>query len=206
MGYIGNRYSERAADCYTSDILPMSYWTKAYLLNELESEYDLVEIRKIKLSKVPLEVLKNVFLVYDSWHHTGEYFKETSFYRLIEIEDAEDIDRIYENLKSEIEERKKNRKKKTAPKIEPMVKVRYQWIEWKGTRKYPKPYEYTDYGIQIGNWIYGYDSEAHFKKKNINSNGTIILKTYPRAPRGLGSYFKDIENQIPKSKKQKGGK
>lgn len=200
MGYIGNKYSERAKECYDSNILPMSQWTKRQLLEEIEFEYEIQEIYEIKLEKLPLEVLRNVFLVYDSWHHTGTYYKETKFYRLVEIDD---MDWVYKNLKSQIEERKKQ---KCTPQIEPMEKVYYRWIEWKGTRKYPKLQEYKDYGIKIGNWIYGYDSNGYFRKKNIYSNGVEILKGFFKAPRGYAEYFKDIEKQIPKSKKQKGGK
>lgn len=81
MGYIGNKMSERAYEAYESGEKQLSKWTKTAIINTVldysnDFEYD-------ELKKYSKDVLK-VFLTYSSWHHTGTYFNETSFYSLDE--------------------------------------------------------------------------------------------------------------------------
>lgn len=109
MGYIGNKMSERAYEAYESGEKPLSKWTKTAIINTVldyrnDFEYD-------ELNKYSKDVLRS-FLTYSSWHHTGSYFNETTFYSLDESFIENEKDYILKVLDEKAKELKKKKKKK----------------------------------------------------------------------------------------------
>lgn len=71
-----NGYSDRALDAMDNNSYPMNHWTKETLLDTIGDVYGDDIVRKINEKKVNFETLKNIFLDYDGWHHTGSYYNE----------------------------------------------------------------------------------------------------------------------------------
>ena len=88
MGYDGYSMSERARIAYDTGEKPLSKWTKAAIVEEIDrqlaEDYSPEEIGfdPAKLKALPLKALKELVLKYSSWHHTGAKYKKTGFYEV----------------------------------------------------------------------------------------------------------------------------
>ncbi len=191
MGYIGNKMSVRAYEAYESGERPLSKWTKTMIVNTVldyrdDFEYD-------ELNKYSKDVLK-CFLTYSSWHHTGSYFNETTFYSLDESFIENEKDYILKVLDEKVKELKKEKEEKKIQKVEEKLeKCHFIYTEFEGTRKHPKAVDRESYGIIKGNWIY-----TEFGKKSLNGKYIYKVKKFERAPRGTAAIFKNIEKRIKK--------
>ena len=177
--------SERAYEAYESGEKPLSKWTKTAIINTVldyrnDFEYD-------ELKKYSKDVLK-VFLTYSSWHHTGTYFNETSFYSLDESFIENEKNYIIQVLNEKVKELKKEKEEKKILKLQ---KCKFKYIEWAGTRKHPKAIEKESYGIIKGSWIYYKDG-----KKSLNGKYIHVVEIFERAPRGTAALFKQIEKDL----------
>ena len=163
-GYVGNRMSVRAANCYDENIKPMSQWTKQEIIEILETyDFSDKDFSLNDIKKVPAPALKHLFLSYDSWHHTGSYFNETSFYRfddeILDVLTKEEINATVQRIK---EESKKEKEKKSIEE-----KWKCEYLVWSGTRKHPKAEKKVSIGTIKGNWFYLPDGS----KKSVNAKG-----------------------------------
>ena len=94
----GHSYDNGVLSAYARGERPYSYWTKKALVEELSyvidhSDYtmhklytryftDKSEVKK-KLAKVPVKTFKNNTLKRTGTHKTGNYYQNTSFYRVL---------------------------------------------------------------------------------------------------------------------------
>lgn len=158
-GYINYSMSVRAANRYDENIKPLSKWTKTEIIEILESyDFQGKDFTINDLKKIPAPVLKNLFLIYDSWHHTSSYYNQTSFYSFDdEIFDALTKEEINATIK-----RFKEEKKKVTEET-----WKCEYLVWSGTRKHPKAEKRIAIGTIKGNWFY----LENGKKKSINANG-----------------------------------
>lgn len=78
-GYCGKSMSVRAKEAYERDEKPISYWDKYKIVSRIELHRP--EIAPA-CKKLLLSELKEMFLCYSGWHHTGEYFRQTDFYKI----------------------------------------------------------------------------------------------------------------------------
>lgn len=137
MAYINQSMSERAAEAYDRNSMPLSRWTKEKIIEEVNFVN-----KNININKMTLKLMKMLFLVQNGWHHTGKYFNKTNFYKInadyVENLTQEQIDLIVENDKKE----RKPREKKAKPsKIWAIV----SFTVWEGHyRNYKTPYVYTE--------------------------------------------------------------
>lgn len=71
--------SNNAVDAYENGEKPLSKWTKADIIAELQEEgvsNDILQTSK----KLSLAQLKEIFLYKSSWHHTSKMYNRTNFY------------------------------------------------------------------------------------------------------------------------------
>lgn len=191
MGYIGNKMSERAYEAYESGEKPLSKWTKTAIINTVLDYRD--DFGYDELKKYSKDALK-VFLIYSSWHHTGSYFNETSFYSLDESFIENEKNHIINVLEEKTQELKKEKEEKRLKKCDKKLeKCYFMYTEFEGTRKHPKAVEREAYGIIKGNWIY-----MESGKKSLNGKYIYKVKKFDRAPRGTAAIFKNIEKKIKK--------
>lgn len=172
MGYIGQKMSERAQAAYNNGEMPYSKWTKRAILSELEDRGLTVEDFK----KYSADTLRDYFLYYAAWHHTGKCFNETGFYGF-SVPDPIDFDELNEIDTKYKEERAKARAEKKEIKQE-IALITYG--EWTGTRKHMKLEEHTDYAIIVGNVAH----LAYGKTKRMSGSHIEVVETYKRCPRG----------------------
>lgn len=106
-GYDGNSMSNRARAAYDLGEKPMSKWTKDEIieavldyLDETEAE-TAISIDEIKA--LPAWLLRQEFLTYRSWHHTGALYNTTDFYGL----DFKALDLPLAHYQEKIEEHKR---------------------------------------------------------------------------------------------------
>lgn len=106
-GYDGQSMSNRARAAYDLGEKPMSKWTKDEIieaildyLDETEAE-TAISIDEIKA--LPAWLLRQEFLTYRSWHHTGALYNVTDFYGL----DFKALDLPLSHYQEKIEEHKK---------------------------------------------------------------------------------------------------
>lgn len=80
-GYYKNQMSNNAIWAYSQGEKPMYKWTKTSILEEIDNIF-LHAGKKVEIDfkRMTLEELKNNFLVWSSWHHTGKFYNETDFY------------------------------------------------------------------------------------------------------------------------------
>lgn len=186
MGYIGQKMSERAQKAYDSGEMPYSKWTKAVILDELE--YADLDVNLFK--KYSADTLRDYFLYYAAWHHTGKCFNETAFYGL-SVPDPIDFDKLNEIDAKYKEERAKARVEKKEVKQE-IALITYG--EWTGSRKHMKLEEHTDYAIIIGNVAH----LAYGKTKRMSGSHIEVVETYKRCPRGHKKDFDLIRKHLKK--------
>ena len=110
-GYVKNSMSKNALNAYVTGEKPLNKWTKKTILNEI---FEMAELKKINISaieKLKLNELKENFLKFSSWHHTGACFNKTEFYKIDEnsVDNAKEIiENVLKNRKREGGKAKKN--------------------------------------------------------------------------------------------------
>ena len=139
-GYCGWSMSNNALDCYDNNIRPKSTWTKAELLDEIKETYG--EAIRDRAKKHTLGFLRDSFLTYDSWHHTGKHYRCTDFYRFYDDISKTELDEILNTV--EVKEEKE---------IPVPFPAKATWLEWSGSRKHPKSHEVDGFGRIVGNFF-----------------------------------------------------
>lgn len=165
-GYNGFSMSNNAVAAYEDGEKPLSKWTKTDIFDAINEQEVELKCSIEKLKKLPAKVLKEVCLIYSSWHHTSNHYNKTDFYSL-------DIDRIENLTDDKIEELfsdyKADKKVESKPSEE---KWKCAFLEWSGSRKHPKATEVIEEGTVKGNWFYRKDGS----KKKTTANGFRFIK------------------------------
>lgn len=107
-GYKGHSMSNNAVAAYYSGEKPISKWTKQTILEEIEDNCDIEDSTLLLIKKLTLKELQSNFLSYASWHHTGKFYNQTTFYAL-DYEYVNNITR--DNIDIIINNRKKREKR-----------------------------------------------------------------------------------------------
>lgn len=117
-----------------------------------------------KLKKLQVKVLKEICLYKSSWHHISNHYNKTDFYSL-DIDQIEELtDEKINNMVAEY---------KTEKQLEPTEeRWKCAFLEWSGTRKYPKATEIIEIGIIKGNWFIRTDGS----KKKTTANGFKFIE------------------------------
>ena len=104
-GYKGQSMSVNATIAYSAGEKPLSKWTKTVILAEIESDFSELSKEKMNtIKKMTLAELRENFLDYTAYHHTGKFYNSTNFYQL----NAERVENIaVEEIKEIISRRKK---------------------------------------------------------------------------------------------------
>lgn len=168
-GYSGYSMSNNAVEAYYNGEKPLSKWTKAAILSELE-EMDLdLKFSITYLKKFPVKFLKDICLCESSWHHTSSYFNKTNFYsvavgRLEDISNAEELDELFLQYKNdEIKQEQ----------LQPEQEIwECEFLEWSGTRKHPNATKIVEVGVVKGEWFY----RKNGTKKKTSANGFRFIK------------------------------
>lgn len=98
-GYFGYSMSNNAVDAYENGEKPLSRWSKADIIREVEfqREEDGLLPYSFNLNNLTKNELSDIFLCYSSWHHISKVYNVTNFYRV-------DIDNVTEEtLRSVLE-------------------------------------------------------------------------------------------------------
>lgn len=165
-GYNGFSMSNNAVAAYKDGEKPLSKWTKTDIFDAINEQEVELKCSIEKLKKLPAKVLKEICLIYSSWHHTSNHYNKTDFYSL-------DIDRIENLTDDKIEELlsdyKADKKVESKPSEE---KWKCAFLEWSGSRKHPKATEVIEEGTVKGNWFYRKDGS----KKKTTANGFRFIK------------------------------
>lgn len=165
-GYKGYSMSNNAVIAYENGEKPLSKWSKAEIIEIINKKMNsgelTVKCNIEKLKKVPLKVLRELCLIYTSWHHTSSHYNMTNFYSI-------DISGI-EKLTDEMIDKAVSRYQKE--KDNPEEKWECSFLEWSGTRRHPKAIVKTEIGIVKGKWFYRADGS----KKKITANGFEFIR------------------------------
>jgi hypothetical protein len=166
-GYNGYSMSNRAVEAYSNGEKPLSKWTKAEIISAVsEIDSDKAEL----LKSVKALTLKEKVLYCSSWHHTSSRYNKTNFYRI----DEDFINGLTEEDIAEMTLENRNEKKKSKT-----YKGDIFYIEWSGTRNYPKAEEKCLSNVNIeerGAFYYVTDDAGtELLKKKIGSNGTRVV-------------------------------
>lgn len=104
-GYKGQSMSVNAVWAYDRGEKPLSKWTKLAILEEIENIFDeLPEEKEEMIKKMTLTELRENFLNYTAYHHTGKFYNSTNFYQI----NADRVENITaEEIKEIISRRKK---------------------------------------------------------------------------------------------------
>ncbi len=106
-GYDGKSMSNRARAAYDLGEKPMSKWTKDEIIEAILDYLDETEaataISVDEIKALPAWLLRQEFLTYRSWHHTGALYNVTDFYGL----DFKALDLPLAHYQEKIEEHKK---------------------------------------------------------------------------------------------------
>jgi hypothetical protein len=159
--------SNRAVEAYSNGEKPLSKWTKAEIISAVsEIDSDKAEL----LKSVKALTLKEKVLYCSSWHHTSSRYNKTNFYRI----DEDFINGLTEEDIAEMALENRNEKKKSKT-----YKGDIFYIEWSGTRNYPKAEEKCLSNVNIeerGAFYYVTDDAGtELLKKKIGSNGTRVV-------------------------------
>ena len=186
MGYINQSMSERAALAYQHGYKPLSKWTKADIIGNVVESGIWAED---ELKKYPKQVLADMFLKYQEWHHTSKMFNQTAFFGInlneAESHDVEALDRLLADYKAAAKENHKNAEQTIIEK----GFIRFE--EWEGSRNHPHLVESEAYALIIGSVAYTADG-----RKDLNGSHILSVKKFKRAPRGTASKFTRIH--LPK--------
>lgn len=97
--------SVNAAIAYSAGEKPLSKWTKTAILADIESAFSELSKKKMNtIKKMTLAELRENFLIYKAYHHTGKFYNSTNFYQ-INTDRVENI--TAEEIKEIISRRKK---------------------------------------------------------------------------------------------------
>lgn len=174
-GYDGYSMSNRAVEAYENGERPMSKWTKGDLIYEIKKAIRCDELHPTfnvdTLNKIPVSVLRDLFLEYSSWHHTSSYCNSTSFYSI----DEDAIERITDEKLLDCAKKAKEMAARIRQEKEELKEERCKcrFLEWGGTRNHPKATEVIEVGVIKGNWFY----RENGSKKSINANGFRVLES-----------------------------
>lgn len=166
-GYDGYRMSNRAVAAYENGEKPLSKWTKKLILSRIEelTEEEKLIINISMLSKCSKQVLQDYFLFMSSWHHTGKYCNETSFYDV----DIDKLKELTENTNIINELLAKSKIKENKKITEPIKYYRVEYLNW---YQRGKCNPIIDFGEVKGNWFY----PTNGGKKSITSNGFKLIE------------------------------
>lgn len=171
-GYKNFSMSWNAIDCYDQDIKPLSKWLKQEVIDKINNEINEkrynIDIKLI--SKLNKNNLFNLFLSFDSWHHTGKMYKKTNFYA---FNDSKLFDLTNEKIIELLQQQKQEKKNMD---VEEKKYCKAHFLEWGGTRKHPKAYDYEENGYILGNWFY----RSNGRKKSVSANGFYVIEYYQR--------------------------
>lgn len=113
-GYDGYSMSVNAREAYSSGEMPMSYWTKAIMLEGIEEvitseelDLDLAKFKKISAAELRIRFLKSTV-----GHHTSKFYNYTMFYEI----DVNFLKRMTNDWLDEIAEVEKAEKEATKEK------------------------------------------------------------------------------------------
>ena len=166
-GYNGYSMSNRAVEAYSNGEKPLSKWTKAEIISAV-SELDPVKAELLK--SVKALTLKEKVLCYSSWHHTSNRYNETKFYCI----DEDFVNGLTEEDIAEMALTKRDAKEESKT-----YKGDIFYLEWSGTRNYPKAEEKSLTNVNIeerGSFYYVTDDAGNkLLKKKIGSNGTRVV-------------------------------
>ena len=111
-GYKGQSMSVNAVWAYDRGEKPISKWTKSAILDEIENIFDEFPEKKIEMiKKMTLTELRENFLNYTAYHHTGKFYNSTNFYQL----NADRVENItVEEIREIISRRKKTARRPQA--------------------------------------------------------------------------------------------
>lgn len=111
-GYKGQSMSVNAVWAYDRGEKPLSKWTKSAILEEIENIFDeLPEEKAEMIKKMTLTELRENFLNYTTYHHTGKFYNSTNFYQL----NADRVENItVEEIREIISRRKKTARRPQA--------------------------------------------------------------------------------------------
>ena len=161
-GYDVYSMSNNARDAYASGEKPLSKWTKAAILTEVEAiRPEAAEM----LRNVPASLLKENVLCCSSWHHTSKMYNRTDFYSV-------DEDTIDELTAETVEAWRPTKKADNGRKY----RGDFLYIEWEGTTRHPKAVEHRLENVNIeekGSFYIVTDDDGKLLiRKKIGSNGT----------------------------------
>lgn len=157
-GYNGFSMSNNAAEAYKNGEKPLSRWSKADIIKAIMESGITLKCSIDKLQSAPVKVLKEVCLYNSSWHHTSKHYNKTDFYEL----SIESVSELTDEKLDEYISTYKNEKSDTVEE-----KWECAFLEWSGTRNYPKATEYIEEGTIKGDWFY----RKNGSRKKISSNG-----------------------------------
>lgn len=111
-GYRGQSMSVNAVWAYDRGEKPLSKWTKSAILEEIKNIFDeLPEEKAEMIKKMTLTELRENFLNYTAYHHTGKFYNSTNFYQL----NADRVENItVEEIREIISRRKKTARRPQA--------------------------------------------------------------------------------------------
>ena len=111
-GYKGQSMSVTAVWAYGRGERPLSQWTKSAILEEIKNIFDeLPEEKAEMIKKMTLTELRENFLNYTAYHHTGKFYNSTNFYQL----NADRVENItVEEIREIISRRKKTARRPQA--------------------------------------------------------------------------------------------
>lgn len=167
-GYNGFSMSNNAVAAYEGGEKPLTKWTKADIFKIIEDEDREIKLKCSidKLRKLPVKMLKDIYLTYSSWHHTSNHYNKTDFYSL-DVKAIENLtDERIDELIAECKADKKTESKSSEEKWE------CAFLEWSGSRKHPVVTEVIEEGIVKGDWFYRKDGS----KKKTTANGFRFIK------------------------------
>lgn len=191
-GYVGQSMSERAVQAYENGEKPFSKWSKENILEAISAVYGKhIEGIEEKAEKVSLADLRQEFLRWSSWHHTGKYYNKTEFYEF-------DDDISLAEVKNFIENYKKTPKQKNEHTVtEKFALVKYNY--WTGTRKHPKCNE----RIAVARWTETdgkpsmakcqYDIEGYGLSEEKRVSSLTIVRELKRWPHKNEKVWKEVK-------------
>lgn len=141
-GYNGHSMSNNAVSAYLKGEMPLSKWTKAAIMEEIEGNIE--DEGKIEmLKRLTVKELKEMFLNRTSWHHTSRMYNCTDFYSLnfraieaVAVERIQEVIASRKRIKRTQEEIEAEKQKKAERKAEKEAK-----IEKESLFKYQKKYK-----------------------------------------------------------------
>lgn len=148
-----------------------------------EQEYKFpasVTARKLGVSTKAIQE----FLCPCEWHHTSNYYNKTDYYDIevyLALKNSEDIAHYCydEQEKQEyIETWEKLRSFKPEKPTENIYKAKVKYLEWSGSRRYPKATEYKFENIEVTEkgQFYTFKTPHGNVRKKIGSNGTEVTR------------------------------